>query len=221
VLTHGNSYCAGVWTPLMAALAGDRYTVVALDLAGQGWSDKPDTGYDWASLRDDLVELVTTLDLRDILHVGHSRGGGVSLLAAAATPDRIRGVWVYEPTVPVQPGPSGEPAPVPQPARIEAVIERTLKRREVFASRDELIARYRAQDAFREWREDYFQAFIAYGSVVREDGSVELCVPPRAAVRLYEATFGFDGWRGVHAPICPCSCSTASAVVGSARGTTR
>src|SRR6266508_5624395 len=79
VLTHGNSHCAGVWTPLIEALAGDRYTVVALDLPGHGWSDKPESGYDWASLRDDLVGLVTALELRDILYVGHSRGGGVSL----------------------------------------------------------------------------------------------------------------------------------------------
>src|SRR5437763_1644252 len=79
VLSHGNSHCGGVWLPLIEALAGDEYTVVSWDLPGHGSSEKPDTGYEWQDLRDDLVGLVETLDLRDVLYAGHSRGGGVSL----------------------------------------------------------------------------------------------------------------------------------------------
>lgn len=195
VLTHGNSHCGGVWAPLVEALAGDEFTVIAPDLRGHGWADKPEGGYDWASLRDDLVGLVTALDLRDVLYVGHSRGGGVSLLAAAATRDRARGALVFEPTAPVRAGSEGRPAAIPEPPRIAEVAERALRRRETFPSQAEFVARYRAQDAFREWREDYFAAFVAYGSVTREDGSVELCVPPSVAARLFEATFGFDAWR--------------------------
>jgi pimeloyl-ACP methyl ester carboxylesterase len=203
VLTHGNSHCGGVWAPLVAALAGEQFTVIAPDLRGHGWSEKPDSGYDWAGLRDDLVGLVTALDLRDVVYVGHSRGGGVSLLAAAATPDRARGALVYEPTMPVQAGPVGEPAPVPEPARMAETAARARRRRERFASRAEFAARYRARDAFREWRDDYFQAYVEYGSTVQEDGSVELCVPGRVSARLFEATFGFDAWRTVSASDLP------------------
>ena len=38
VLSHGNSHCGGVWAPLVAALAGDEFTVVAWDLPCHGWS---------------------------------------------------------------------------------------------------------------------------------------------------------------------------------------
>lgn len=203
VLTHGNSHCGGVWAPLVEALAGDEFTVVSTDLRGHGWSEKPDSGYDWASLRDDVAGLVAVLDLADVFYVGHSRGGGVALLAAAATPERTRGVVVYEPTVPVQPGPNGEPAPVPAPERAALMAERALRRRESFGSRDELIGHYRARDGFREWRDDYFRAFLDYGSTTREDGSVELCMPPRAAARLFEATYGFEPWRETRCPALP------------------
>ena len=203
VLTHGNSHCGGVWRPLVEALAGERFTVVAVDLRGHGWSEKPADGYDWATLRDDLTGLVRVLNLADVLYVGHSRGGGVALLTAAATPERSRGVLAYEPTVPVQAGADGEPAPVPQPVRIAEIARRALARRHVFASRAELVARYRPQAAFRHWREDYFEAFIEYGSITRADGSVELCMPPRTAARLYEATYGFDAWRRVRRPDLP------------------
>jgi len=203
VLTHGNSHCGGVWAPLVEALAGDEFTVVSTDLRGHGWSEKPDSGYDWATLRDDVVGLVSTLDLTDVFYVGHSRGGGVALLTAAATPERARGVVVYEPTVPVQPGAADEPAPVPAPERAALMAERALRRRETFGSRRELIDHYRARDGFKEWRDDYFQAFLEYGSITREDGSVELCMPPRTAARLFEATYGFETWRDVRCPALP------------------
>ncbi|MGD9893072.1 MAG: alpha/beta fold hydrolase [Dehalococcoidia bacterium] len=203
VLSHGNSHCGGVWAPLVEALAGDQFTVVALDLRGHGWSEKTEEGYSWAGLRDDLVGVVRALDFQDVFYVGHSRGGGVSLLAAAATPDITRGVVVYEPTVPVQPGPSGEPAPVTPPARAAEMADRALRRREVFPSRDELMTYYRSRDGFREWRDDYFQSFIEYGSSAREDGAVELCMPPRSAAKLFEATYGFDAWRDTSCPDLP------------------
>src|SRR5688572_17939981 len=87
VLSHGNSHCGGVWAPLVEALAGEQFTVVALDLRGHGWSEKTEEGYDWGSLRDDLIGVVRALDFQDVFYAGHSRGGGVTLLAAAATPE--------------------------------------------------------------------------------------------------------------------------------------
>jgi pimeloyl-ACP methyl ester carboxylesterase len=203
VLTHGNSHCGGVWVPLMEALAGDRFTVIAVDLRGHGWSDKPDTGYDWGSLRDDLAGLILALDFPDVLFVGHSRGGGVSLLTAASLTERTRGAVVYEPTVPVQRGPMGEPAPVVHSGRMATMAERALRRRERFGSREEMVEHYRGRDGFREWREDYFRSFVEYGTVTHEDGSVEMCMPPRTAARLFEATYGFDPWRSVHSPDLP------------------
>jgi len=203
VLTHGNSHCGGVWAPLIAALGGEQFTVVAWDLPRHGWSDQPDSGYDWGSLRDDLVGLVTALELRDVVYVGHSRGGGVSLLAAAADGRRTHAALVYEPTMPVRAGPNGMPAPVPEPPRMAEMAARALRRRESFVNHAALAERYRRQDAFKGWREDYFQAFLDYGTTTREDGSVGPCVPPIAAARLFEATFGFEAWHGVLAPELP------------------
>jgi pimeloyl-ACP methyl ester carboxylesterase len=201
-LSHGNSHCGGVWAPLLAAL-GDEFTAVAWDLPGHGWSDQPEQGYDWGSLRDDLIGLVNALELRDVVLAGHSRGGGVSLLAAAALGSRCRAALVYEPTMPVQPGADGRPAPVPAPPRMAEMAARALRRRESFPSREALAAHYRAQEAFKDWRDDYFDAFLSYGVQTREDGSAGPCVPPRAVARLFEATFGFEAWRGVHAPELP------------------
>jgi pimeloyl-ACP methyl ester carboxylesterase len=203
VLSHGNSHCGGVWLPLIEALGGNEFRVVALDLRGHGWSDKPDDGYDWARLRDDLVAVVRSLGLRDVIYAGHSRGGGVSLLAAAATPELARGLFVFEPTVPVLAGEDGRPRPPATPFRTSEMAGRAARRRESFASRAALAAHYRSRDGFRGWREDYFQAYLEYGTAVQPDGTAAPCVPARVAVKLFEATFGFEPWRDVRMPELP------------------
>jgi len=203
VVLHPNSHCAGVWTPLAERLAGDQFTVIAVDLRGHGSSDKPADGYHWAQMRQDIVTLFRSLDLHDVLLVGHSRGGGVSLLTAAALPERIRGVLVYEPTIPfrpdVAPRPAGSPAP-PITARMSA---RARDRRTVFPSRAELFNHWRTREAFRRWREEYLRAFVEHGSIERGDGTVELACPPWVEARMYEVMLDQDAWLGLNSPEMP------------------
>src|SRR5829696_5756316 len=151
VLVHGNSHCAGVWAPIAPGLVEAGFQVTAVDLRGHGESDKPAEGYDWASLRDDLVGLMAELDLRDALVVAHSRGGGVSLLATAAARERVAGAVVYEPTLPVPAGaiPGGR----------ERLVERARNRRSVFPSREAAAEHYRRRDAFRLWDEAVLCAY--------------------------------------------------------------
>jgi non-heme chloroperoxidase len=60
----------------MFFLASRGYRVVAHDRRGHGRSDQPWQGNDMDTYADDLAELVTKLDLKDAVHVGHSTGGG-------------------------------------------------------------------------------------------------------------------------------------------------
>jgi pimeloyl-ACP methyl ester carboxylesterase len=197
VILHPNSHCGGVWTPLAERLAGDEFTVVAVDLRGHGRSDKPPTGYQWPRMREDIVTLITALDLRDLLLVGHSRGGGVALLTAAALPERVRGVLVYEPTMPFRP-PTTAPVPI-----TERMAARARARRSVFASREELFAHWRGRDAFRRWRDEYLRAYVEHGTLTRADGMVELACPPWVEAQMYEVMLESDAWTGVHCPDMP------------------
>ncbi len=137
-------------------------------------------------MRDDIVTLFRSLDLRAVLLVGHSRGGGVSLLTAAALPERIRGVMSYEPTIPFRPDlpplPAGSPAP-PITARMSA--RRGAADGLPPAGRRCSITG-RTRDAFRRWREEYLRAFVEHGSVERADGTVELACRRGLEARMYE-----------------------------------
>src|SRR6185436_12500212 len=75
------------------------FHVYAVDMRGHGLSERSGT-YTSPELRDDIVRFLDALDLHGVLFVAHSRGGGSSLLAAAARPERVKGLVVYEPTLP-------------------------------------------------------------------------------------------------------------------------
>src|SRR6266446_3959864 len=60
----------------MFYLASRGYRCIAHDRRGHGRSSQPWNGNDMDTYADDLAELVTALDLKNAIHVGHSTGGG-------------------------------------------------------------------------------------------------------------------------------------------------
>jgi non-heme chloroperoxidase len=76
VFSHGWPLSADAWEDQMLFLAARGYRCIAHDRRGHGRSSQPWQGNDLDTYADDLAELVTQLDLRDAIHVGHSTGGG-------------------------------------------------------------------------------------------------------------------------------------------------
>jgi len=76
VFSHGWPLSADAWEDQMIFLAARGYRCIAHDRRGHGRSSQPWDGNDMDTYADDLAELVTALDLRDAIHIGHSTGGG-------------------------------------------------------------------------------------------------------------------------------------------------
>lgn len=77
------------WWDLVAARLPRR--VIAADLRGHGLSDKPDRGYDFETVTDDVLRLADSLATGPYVVAGHSWGASVALSVAAADPDRCLG----------------------------------------------------------------------------------------------------------------------------------
>jgi pimeloyl-ACP methyl ester carboxylesterase len=101
VLVHGAAAWAENWMLTMPALAGAGYRAIALDLPGFGKSerarspryfDHPDAYY----VRF-LREAMDALELEAAHLVGHSMGGAVAAIAAAALPERFRSLALAAP----------------------------------------------------------------------------------------------------------------------------
>jgi non-heme chloroperoxidase len=76
VFSHGWPLSADAWDDQMVFLASRGYRCIAHDRRGHGRSGQPWTGNDMDQYADDLFALVDALSLRDVIHVGHSTGGG-------------------------------------------------------------------------------------------------------------------------------------------------
>ncbi len=76
VFSHGWPLTADAWEDQMLFLASHGYRCIAHDRRGHGRSSQPWNGNDMDTYADDLAKLVEALDLKNVIHVGHSMGGG-------------------------------------------------------------------------------------------------------------------------------------------------
>jgi non-heme chloroperoxidase len=76
VFSHGWPLTSDAWDPQMVFMGERGYRVIAHDRRGHGRSEQTWSGNDMDTYADDLADLIETLDLRDIILVGHSTGGG-------------------------------------------------------------------------------------------------------------------------------------------------
>lgn len=73
---HGWPLSSDDWDAQMLFFLEQGYRVIAHDRRGHGRSTQTATGNDMDTYAFDVSELVAALDLKDVIHVGHSAGGG-------------------------------------------------------------------------------------------------------------------------------------------------
>lgn len=96
VLVHGWSCDRGYWKEQVDYLA-PQYQVVVLDLAGHGESGLGRKEYTVAAFGADVAAVVDSLQLKNVVLVGHSMGADVVVEAAKLLPGRVAGlVWIDE-----------------------------------------------------------------------------------------------------------------------------
>jgi pimeloyl-ACP methyl ester carboxylesterase len=91
VLVHGWSCDSNYWSAQLAELR-KKYTVLTVDLAGHGGSDRNRGEWTIGRFGDDVAAAVKLIDNPKVIIVGHSMGGPVAIEAAKRLPGRVLGV---------------------------------------------------------------------------------------------------------------------------------
>jgi pimeloyl-ACP methyl ester carboxylesterase len=105
LLVHGWPQTWYAWRLLMPALARD-FAVIAVDQRGIGLSDKPQSGYDTATLANDLVALMGVLGHQRFALYGTDVGMPIAYALAADHRDRVGRLAVSEAPLPgISPSP--------------------------------------------------------------------------------------------------------------------
>lgn len=92
VLIHGLASNAYMWVGVANELHRRGHHVVALNLRGHYHSSKPTTGYDLATVANDVIEVIDTAQVEQPIIVGQSWGANVALELAATQPSLISGL---------------------------------------------------------------------------------------------------------------------------------
>lgn len=203
-LAVANGFPPGCYRPLMEALTdlGRGVSVLPRPL----WPDDhqpPRRGVTWYTLAEDLLQAFEALGWREVIGIGHSMGGVITMVAAVRRPDRFRALVLMDPVL-MDPkvlalfrilralglGP-----------RLHPLARRARRRRRSWPSREAAAAHLRARPLFAAWHPQAFEGYLAEGLRPAGDGSVVLAYPPEWEVHIF-VNVPHDAWRFVpHIPL--------------------
>lgn len=195
LVCHATGLCARAYDPLTARLRS-RFTVWAVDLRGHGLSSTPADGrFDWDRSAADVVAALGAVRVGPVVAFGHSLGGAVTLLAEAQRPGLVRQAFLFEPII--------WPTGFAHPGGVNPMAETAVRRREVFASRAEALARYASRPPFGLLRADCLAAYVAAGFEELPDGTVRLrCrAESEAATFRAEEAVTVERFGGISTPV--------------------
>lgn len=179
LICHATGLCGRAYAPLAAELARG-FHVWAVDVRGHGDSDAPADGdFSWSRFAEDVVAVADAIACGPVVAFGHSMGGAVVVLAELLRPGLLTGAYLFEPGI--LPGRSLPPG-------AHEFAEMAARRREVFPSRGDVLARFAVRDPYRTLRADALAAYAEHGFEDQPDGSVRLkCLPAHEAL-TFEGT---------------------------------
>ncbi len=95
VLVHGFASSLDTWGLVVPELS-KKHRVVALDMKGFGWSDRPEGDYSSRAQAELVMKLAASRGLDKVVLVGHSFGASVVLAATLAYPERVAKIALYD-----------------------------------------------------------------------------------------------------------------------------
>lgn len=190
-----NGFPAQTYLPMLRSLGGFR----AISLPPRAlWGDQAaPSGYSsWRDTADDLLQGLERFDLRDIVAVGHSLGGVLSMLALIKAPARFRALIMLDPVLLPQ-DMLDMLAQAREAGGIDAMplAQGARRRRQFFDSRRDAYNRFREKPIFADWSAESLSLYVQHGLRARESGAgYELTWSP-AWEAYYFATVYSDIWH--------------------------
>jgi pimeloyl-ACP methyl ester carboxylesterase len=108
ILIHGFSFPKEVFDKNIDSFVKSGYRVLTFDHLGRGCSDRPYKKYDEDFYKDEIINLITSLNIKKPFYLlGYSMGGGVATVFASHFPEKIKKLILVAPTG-LMPEPRGQ-----------------------------------------------------------------------------------------------------------------
>ncbi len=199
LLLHANGFLGYVYRALIRHLV-PHYRVWTIDLRGQGDSESGElTETHWLSMAHDVAGVIEQLGLGEFYGVGHSGGGALLALHAVTHPGQVKALALLEPvTIPHEPVFAQRLSADNHP-----LVERTLRRRVVWESRQQLFAAYQGKDAFANWQEEVLWDYVNHGTTNLPDGGITLKCTAAVEAHVFATSMSLDIFSRTNMIACP------------------
>lgn len=186
LFAHATGFHGRIWDQSIAGLPG--YHCVALDFRGHGRSGKPTPPYEWRYFADDVIGVGRALGLSGAVGVGHSLGGHAVTAAAAHQPELFAGLLLIDPVI----------LPRKNYVGVVELEHFTARRRNEWATPDEMYARFKERPPFDRFQPDVLRDYVEYGLKPNPDsaGYVLACTPAYEA-----ATYNYGSAANIYPEI--------------------
>jgi pimeloyl-ACP methyl ester carboxylesterase len=165
---HGITANCRSWDCLASTLAG-RHRVMAMDLRGRGFSDKPPSGYSIENHCRDISALLNDLGIERVLLMGHSLGAFIALVFAAQNPQRVDRLILVD---------GGGKLSDIQRAKVFAGIKPALDRLgQVFPSAEAYLNKMKDAPYLQPWNE-FLETYVGY-EIEEIKGGVRTNIDPK------------------------------------------
>jgi pimeloyl-ACP methyl ester carboxylesterase len=172
LFAHATGFHGRCWDQIVRMFP-ERHCL-ALDARGHGRSSQPELPYHWRIFGRDMASVAEHWDVRDAIGIGHSSGGHTTVQAAALRPHTYRALVLVDPTI----------FPLEYYGTAPPEASFTLRRRNHWASPDEMFERFQARAPFARWRREILRDYCDYG-VLPRDGKFVLACPPAVEASIY------------------------------------
>lgn len=177
---HATGFHARLWDEIIESFPD--HPCYAVDLRFHGCSSKEGVVH-WPSMADDIIALVKVLDLRDFVLVGHSIGGYLGTLTAAAYPERVAQLLLLDPVI-------MSPERYAMAKQLEAAVKPedhpVAKRRTEWLGPEEMVERFKGRAPFDKWQPRALADYCAHAlSEPDEKGVRTLLCDPLHEVQIY------------------------------------
>ena len=151
----------------------------------------------------DVIAVLDAMRLDDVDIVGGSLGGGVAIHVDQQQPGRARRLLLCEPIALA----ANADRSVDEAHPLAAIA---LRRKLVWPSRDAMIHSYGSRPPMNRLAPEALAAYVAWGTIDRRDGQVELACPPAVEAAIFGS---LTSRGGIHAAFEHLSELTASVAV--------
>lgn len=180
-LIHATGFHARCWDQVVRALP-EGYRVIAVESRGHGRSEKLGPIESWTSIAEDIVELVSALNLEGAIGAGHSMGAHLLTQVAHRLPKAFDRLVLIDPVMLDPDRYDGHHL-----ANMKGPQDHPIaRRRNEWSSWQEMYERFAARPPYTLWKPEVLEDYCKYGLLPAENGDgYTLACPPLIEASVY------------------------------------